>query len=86
MGAGKSHRGGFAVLPWAWGTISLQLLQHLMSLFIIDVGNAEVLKLDLARRLAELGTSGAYAQNMNQQLVDSFPAHNMPKPHSFLAP
>ena len=74
------------VLLWAWGAISPQLLQHLMSLFIIDVGNAEVLKLDLARRLAELGTSGAYAQNMNQQLVASFPAHNMPTPHSFLAP
>ncbi len=55
------------VLLWAWGTISPQLLQHLMSLFLIDVGNAKVLKLDLARRLAELSTSGAYAQKMRSR-------------------
>ena len=86
MGTPKSHRGSFVVLLWAWGTISPQLLQHLMMLFLVDMDNAKVVNLDTARKIAGIGTSGNYAQNMNQQLVSLFPARNMPKPHSFLAP
>ena len=76
------------VMLWAWGTISPQLLQHIMMLFMRDLDNAEqgMLKKDRVRKLSKLGTSGAHPNNMNHQLIDSLPATKMPSPHSFLAP
>ena len=73
---------------WAWGLISPQLIQKLMTLFKQDLENAEHDDLDMTmvNELAGLGSSGDYPQNMHRSLMNSIGKHNLPTPHSFLAP
>ena len=82
LGSGK------LVLLWAWGHISPQMVQHTMHLCREDLRahDANRLNTRMIDRLAELGTSGLYPNNINRQLCDAIPRPNMPAPHSFRVP
>ena len=75
-------------MMWAWGLISPQILQKLMFLFIHDIENAknEDLDMNMIKNLTALGSHGDYSQNMHRSLMNSIGKHNLPTPHSFLAP
>ena len=53
---------------WAWGLISPQLIQKLMTLFEQDLADAELDDLDMTmvNKLAGLGSSGDYPQKHAQ--------------------
>ena len=75
-------------MMWAWGLISPQLIQKLMFLFIHDIENAknEDLDMTMINTLAALGSNGDYPHNMHRSVMNSSGKHNLPTPHSFLAP
>ena len=73
---------------WSWGFVSPQLLHKVMSAFLHDLELAREGELDdsMIIKLAKLGTDGAYANNMNRDLIKSIGKPNLPSPHSFMAP
>jgi len=78
------------VMMWAWGKISPQLLQIIMSLFVqdLEVAMSDDEDLDLAwvRKLAGLGTSGSHPQNCNVELCGALVDVKIPKPRQYMLP
>ena len=71
---------------WAWGIISPQLVQHIMTLFKEDllVAAAEPgMSMTMVDTLAGLGSNGQIPGNIHRDLLRRLPRSPMPSPHSF---
>jgi len=77
------------VLMWAWGTITPQVVQHIMHLFRADVQSAKDDRLSMGAVdfLAGIGTDGLHPDNMNAELFNNLGKHgSLPSPHKFSVP
>jgi len=75
-------------MAWAWGLLSPQMVQHLMSLFRQDLQAHKEGKLDLdmPEELASLGCDGRFPNNCARDLESKLPRTKMPKPFAFKCP
>ena len=76
------------VMMWAWGTVSPQMVQHIMQLFCKDLEAASGagLSMEMVNFLAEIGSSGDHPNNMNRDLMMNLGKHPMPRLHNFSVP
>ena len=70
------------VMMVLWGHISPQLLQKVMSLYLADLQlhKAGCLDVNGVQKLAKMGSSGTYSQNIWRDFKALLPAPKLPKP------
>ena len=78
----------YLLQQWAWGAMSPQQVQHIMSLLLTDIRNgaSNTLSFNLINSLAAIGSHGLMKNNMLRDLLGKLPVCHMPWPYRFRCP
>ena len=78
----------YLLQQWAWGAMSPQQVQHIMSLLLTDIRNgaSNTLSFNLINSLAAIGSHGLMKNNMLRDLLGKPPVCHMPWPYQFRCP